>query len=206
MSFPAFRGLYAAAPESLHPALRDLSAYLLSQGLGAATRMRVASAAGELVDNACRHAYPGTVSAEAPRPFELTAQVEEDSVRVRVRDQGIGFNALDAFAPALPSGSCPENGLSRASSLAEDMTIEPCGPEGGSSVTLDFQRLPVGFHEQGAIDLDEIDYLDPSTAKKVLAALADGPSDDLHIPSRLAVTIGRLLGTSPADLDTGAAL
>src|SRR5688572_691857 len=49
---------YSSDATSVGRAAREISAFLVNEGVVNAHRVRIASALAELVDNACRHAYP----------------------------------------------------------------------------------------------------------------------------------------------------
>ncbi len=182
-----FERSYDARAGSAATASRELAAFLLAEGVEPSTRARIASAACEIADNACRHAYGpegGT--------FRVEADVTEASVRVRVCDDGRGFHPLDTLMPALPADGLdgPRTGFARAKALAEDLTVR--SGRTGSSITLDFRLLPVRFGEEDELELEELDYLDPETCKRLIDALVEDEAE-VRVPARLVAVVGRLL-------------
>ena len=60
----------------------------------------------------------------------------------------------------------------RARALSEDLRFES-SPGAGTSVVLEFTATQILFNEERGIDLSELDYLDPATARRVLLSAAE---------------------------------
>ena len=187
-----FRRLVGAEIEEAELGARELTAQLVRWGLGPTARARVVTAAVEVLDNAVRHAYP-----VEPGAIQIEAECDEREVVVRIRDQGLGFDAagLNSGAPRDPARS----GLARARALCEAMRIETA-PGAGALLELRFAAYRTHFDEHGAIDLSELDWLTPGMSRKVLEVLRDeGAEGTFHLSPAMAVTVGRILtGAQPA--------
>ena len=181
-----WRREYCTAPDLPERAARDLVAYALRCGIGPSARARIGTALAELIENAMVHAYPG-----GDGSIEIEAHVETRQLRVCVRDHGLGFDSLSAFLMQSPGGC--EGGLGRIAALAEEMSLDS-RPGVGTEVRLEFCVTRSKFGDQNKIDLSELDYLAPETARAVIEAIeASEGEHSLHISPAMAVTIGRLL-------------
>ncbi len=175
---------YIATPRAVDLAPRDLCSYAMRCGIGPATRSRIATALGEIVENSLRHGYGG-----GPGRIRINAWVEARELRVEVQDDGSGFDpdTLDQCKDD------PMGGLERASALAETFVIDSYAGE-GCTVCMSFAAYRVHFDEESHVDLSELDYLTPETTRRVLRALKKKQASELfHLSPALAVTIGRLL-------------
>lgn len=187
---------YPAEAGTVGRAARELAAFLLKRGVAPAHRVRIASALSEVVDNACRHAYP-----RSGGELSVSVSVEGTRVLVTVEDRGRGFDSsrvqLDRVPAALPMprGSAraagPLTGLRRLELLCESQEIH--AGSNGTRVELAFTLTPVRFEEEGE-DFSETDFLDPTRARALVAALLEGGTDLSNVSPSLALTIGRLLG------------
>jgi anti-sigma regulatory factor (Ser/Thr protein kinase)/CheY-like chemotaxis protein len=183
-------------------AAREISAFLVNEGVVNAHRVRIASALAEIVDNACRHAYPAKDG-----EIVVRAEVQRARVQVSVTDQGRGFDAararLERVPAALPGTrsappkSSSNTGLGRVERLCERHELFS-GP-GGTRVELTFELTPVRFDEE-AEHLAETDFLDPARARSLIDALRKGRSDLSSVPASMALTIGRILGGLDAEI------
>ncbi len=186
-SFPASAG-------SVAHAARELSAFLTKRNVPMAHRVRIASALADAVDNACRHAYP-----EGRGEVKVEVDFAREHVRLLVADEGRGFDAEAARperVPApLPRGATQRapasTGLARIATLSESHAIAS-GPR-GTSVELHFELTPVRFADEPE-DFSATEFLDPSRARTLLAALREGASSLANVAPSRALTIGRLLG------------
>jgi anti-sigma regulatory factor (Ser/Thr protein kinase)/CheY-like chemotaxis protein len=197
-------------------AAREISAFLVNEGVASAHRVRIASALAELVDNACRHAY-GKKGGE----IVVRAEVQRTRVQLSVQDEGRGFDVsrarLERVPAALPSarpargakgprlsvvptaasfGSGSSTGLGRIERLCEEHTITS-GPS-GTRAELSFELTPVRFDEESE-HLSETDFLDPERARSLIAELRKGQNDLSGVAPSMALTIGRILGGLDAE-------
>jgi len=177
---------YRAISGTVEEAARDLASYLLRCGISPSTRTRVATACAEAVDNAVRHAYPGSFGTVS---VELSANERELSLRIV--DAGIGFDSVDICLAHLNADS--KSGLARASALAENIHVHSDIGH-GSCIELRFSAFRVLFDEDDHVDLSELDFLTPRTARRVIDTLNDADAADLfRLSPALAVSVGRLL-------------
>lgn len=209
---------YLVDASTVGRAAREISAFLVNEGVASAHRVRIASALAELVDNACRHAY-GKKGGE----IEVRAEVQRTRVQLSVQDHGSGFDVasarLERVPAALPSArptrgakgprlsvvSSTESsgrtdsstGLGRIERLCEEHTITS-GPS-GTRVELSFELTPVRFDEESE-HLSETDFLDPERARSLIAALRKGQDDLSGVAPAMALTVGRILGGIDAEL------
>jgi anti-sigma regulatory factor (Ser/Thr protein kinase)/CheY-like chemotaxis protein len=178
-------------------AAREISAFLVNEGVVSAHRVRIASALAELVDNVCNYAYTqGSSGSVAVR-----AELDGARVRLSVRDRGRGFDSqrerlerIPAALPGLanPSRSAPaSSGLGRVERLCEECRITSAAD--GTCIDLVFELTPVRFDEESE-HLTDTEFLDPDRARALIAALRRGSPDLSGISPSLAVTIGRLIG------------
>jgi CheY-like chemotaxis protein len=184
-----YRSATSTTHANIERTLRELTAFLVRNGMGPSTRTRVVTACAEVLDNAERHAYP-----EATGPLSVEAELDSGELTVRVVDQGAGFdtNAERARDPA-------ESGLACAAALAEDLRVESA-PGRGTRISLRFVAYKVQFDEDQVIDLAELDWLPPGLTRRVLETLRSERGDDLlNLSPSLAVSIGRLLAQPTRD-------
>jgi anti-sigma regulatory factor (Ser/Thr protein kinase) len=183
----SYRRRYPARSESVARAARELSAFLTKHQVALAHRVRIASALAEIVDNACRHAYPAGGGA-------VTVEVGVDRVRVsiRVEDQGKGFDARSALIDRVP-GPLPaakgaprrqpaSSGLARVVTLCEAHDVRSGSK--GTLVELLFELTPARFAEEPEETL-ETDFLDPARARALLAALREGAASIANVAPSL---------------------
>lgn len=189
---------YRSEPAAAERAAKDLVAFALRCGVGPASRARLGSACAELVDNAARHAYPVD-----PGPVRVSAELDPRDLVLVVRDEGIGFDAMDAGLDRIHHAL--DGGFARASALSENIRIDS-QPGWGTQVQLRFSVYRADFDE-AHVDLSELDFFTPQTARKVLEAVQRRGSGDLfHLSPALAVTVGRLLVGPDSDRVLQAAL
>jgi anti-sigma regulatory factor (Ser/Thr protein kinase)/CheY-like chemotaxis protein len=191
---------YAIDESTVGRAARQVSAFLVNEGVVNAHRVRIASALAEIVDNACRHAYP-----DRRGEIRLRAEVQRTRVQLVVEDDGRGFDVtrsrLERVPAALPGRRANTNpagastssstGLGRAERLCEGHEI--VSGTHGTRVTLSFELTPVRFDEESE-HLSETDFLDPARARSLVASLRKGRADLSGVPPGMALTIGRILG------------
>lgn len=175
-------------------AAREISAFLVNEGVVAAHRVRIASAVAELVDNAHRH------SNSRDGRVTVACELAGNRVKLEVQDRGQGFDVgavrLDRVPAALPAtrtarGPRAGGGLGRVELLGERLQADSNGS--GSRIEVEFQLTPVRFDEE-AEALTDTEFLDPRSARQLIAALKSGTADLSGISSPLAVTIGRIIG------------
>jgi CheY-like chemotaxis protein len=191
-----FHRALGATIEEAELAARDLVAQLVRWGIGPTARVRLATAAVELLDNAVRHAYP--LGPGAAGPIEVEARCDGRQIELAVRDRGIGFEAPPGDSPVLRDPA--RSGLARAAALAEDLRIATA-PGAGTAVDACFAVYRSAFDERGAIDLSELDWLTPGMSRRVLEILRAGRAEEaFHLSPAMAVTVGRLLsGARPLE-------
>ena len=194
---------YSIDETTVGRAAREASAFLVNEGVVNAHRVRIATALAEVVDNACRHAYP-----RRDGQIDVHVEVQHSRVQIVVEDMGRGFDAdrarLERVPAALPGArramrtTTPSSstGLGRVERLCESHAIHS-GPQ-GTRIELTFELTPVRFDEE-AEHLAETDFLDPSRARSLIASLRKGRADLSGVPAAMALTIGRIIG----GLDTG---
>lgn len=215
---------YSSDAGTVGRAAREISAFLVNEGVASAHRVRIASALAELVDNACRHAY-GKQKGEVT----VRAEVQRTRVQLVVEDTGRGFDVgrarLERVPAALPSGrssargprasvvsgpssasdssrgSDSSTGLGRIERLCEEHGITS-GPS-GTRAELTFELTPVRFDEESE-HLAETDFLDPERARSLIASLRKGQRDLSGVAPAMALTIGRILGGIDAEIRPGA--
>lgn len=197
------RCTFCAVVEEAELAVRDLTAELVRWGLGPTARVRIATAAVELLDNVIRHAYPVSGADDEPLPVELEAECDGREVRICVRDEGIGFDVELVRADALRDPV--SSGLTRAETLCEHMEVRST-LGAGTEAELRFSATRSAFDERGAIDLTELDWLTPGMCRRVLEILQHEPANGtFNLSPAVAVTVGRLLsGPVPATDDSAA--
>jgi CheY-like chemotaxis protein len=182
---PRLEAGYTSTTDCIDASARDLAAFALRLGIGPSGRCRIASAVAEMMENARRHAYADKLGTIA-----LTATTRGRTLEVTVHDLGLGFDSGQVVTDALLSG---KGGISRASSLAEDLRIEST-PGNGTRACLEFSAFPVKFDDEHIVDLSELDYLTPELAKKIVTFLESEEGESpFRLSPALAVTVGRLL-------------
>ena len=181
-----------ATPGNTESCLRELTAFMMRLGMGPTTRARVATATAEILDNAQRHAYPGTLGA-----VRVEARMSATEFSVKVTDEGQGFDPLEvATGPVEGTGDRGDSGLTRASMLSEEQRIDSVSGR-GTCVTQRFSTVPAAFEEESVIDLSELDFLSPEISRRVLDAVQSDRSEAMfNLSPALAVTVGRLLSGS----------
>jgi anti-sigma regulatory factor (Ser/Thr protein kinase)/CheY-like chemotaxis protein len=197
----AFEQNYTPGEHTVGRAARELSAFLVNEGVANAHRVRIASAVAELVDNAARHAYGG-----GQGTITVQASVQRTRVQLVVSDQGRGFDVaavrLESVPAALPSArgrkSAPpartgdsSHGLGRIELLCEEHTFHS-SPRGTRAELL-FELTPVRFEEESE-HLGDTDFLDPSRVRSLIQSLRKGQANLTQVPPGMAMTIGRILG------------
>lgn len=171
---------------------RELLAWCLRCDIAPPTRARIGSAVSEAVTNACDH---------GARSVRLNARVTPRDLEVVVSDDGPGFDAVGALTR---SALDARSGIGRMHCLAEAVAIRSEFGV-GTSVTLDFRVTTTEFEEEDRIDLTDLDFLMPSTAKELLETLGEDPDAPVVLSPALAVVVGRLLmGPRPAGVLEGA--
>lgn len=174
-------------PDEIEDGLRELSAFLVRNGVSPTTRVRAVSAVSEVLDNVRAHAYPDDMQCVFGRA-QLRAELSGSELVVHVSDQGQGFESGRDDAAADPR----EHGLARASALAEDLRVESVLGS-GTCVTLSFQAYATDFFEADVLDLCELDWLPPALTRRVLDGIEDGEEPRFQFSTAQAVTVGRLL-------------
>lgn len=184
---PRARRRYLATEEEVLRAALDVSAHALRCHVGPASRARIATACAEVLDNVVHHAYPVD-----PGPVDVAVHVDERRFVVEVVDEGIGFEPLDVGLDRLERSL--DGGLARAMALSEALRVDT-RPGAGARVRLVFEVARTHFDEaEGRLDLSDLDFLPPETARRIVETLdtcADG--DLFHLSPAIAVTVGRLL-------------
>ncbi len=174
--------------ESNARALRELLAFLVIQGFATAARARIAGATAEILENIARHAYPHDEGC-----FRLEAKLQSGRLRVEITDDGIG---CDVTRPSLTSSSASAvSGLARACALAESFKLSN-RPEGGMRASLEFSSTSFLFADERGVDLSDLDYLEPLTARRILESLRDDSAPQFQLSPALAVCVGRLLSAA----------
>jgi anti-sigma regulatory factor (Ser/Thr protein kinase)/CheY-like chemotaxis protein len=197
----AFEQSYAPGEHTVGRAARELSAFLVNEGVAHAHRVRIASAVAELVDNSARHGYRGTQGA-----ITVQASVQRTRVLLVVSDQGRGFDVaavrLESIPAALPAArgrkpapvaraSDSNCGLGRIELLCEEHSIHS-SPR-GTRVELVFELTPVRFEEENE-HLGDTEFLDPTRVRSLIQSLRKGQANLAEVPPSMAMTIGRILG------------
>jgi ActR/RegA family two-component response regulator len=184
---PGYRRTYDAHPATVERGVRDLLGHLLRCDVAPSTRCRVGTALAEVLDNAVAHAYP----AERPGPVEVLATLDERSLELLVQDRGCGFDSVGLGLEHLAQPL--ESGLARACALCEDLAVDGMRG-GGTRVRLRFHVARTAFDDGRELDLSELDFFTPDSARAVLAALdTAGAQDVFQLSPALAVSLGRML-------------
>ena len=86
----------------------------------------------EACGNVVRHAYP-----DGEGPVSVTIRESAGIVEIQVEDEGIGLGD-GAGAPDADAGSTGESGmgLSIISAIADELSVQPSGPGGGTILLL----------------------------------------------------------------------
>jgi len=170
-----------------HAAVRDLAAHALRLGLSRGLRVRIATAASELLHNVAQHAYPADADHGGLGPVTLFARLASDPLgidrlSIEVVDHGAGATSIDA------SGDAPQ-GLDFVRALAERVDITTA-PGEGFCVRAEF-ALATQYFDETPAGLDELDHLDPITLRELHRAATSG-EDLARLAPALAPTLGRL--------------
>lgn len=202
----AYERRYKIDDSTVGRAAREVSAFLVNEGVANAHRVRIASALAELVDNACRHAYP-----DGTGDVVVRADLQRTRVQLSVEDSGRGFDAVEARLERVPAAlprargarpskvSTSDTGLGRAERLCESHEITTSSK--GTCVALTFELTPVRL-EEGSEHLSKTDFLDPSRARSLIASLRNGGTDLSGVAPGMALTIGRILGGLDTEVRT----
>jgi DNA-binding response OmpR family regulator len=193
-----WKRIYAATPDSVERAARDLSAWTLRSCVPPAARTRIASALAEIVDNACRHAYDTQAAGQGR--IEVHALLSPRELLLTVRDRGIGFHAghqrpadaVTASSTNVGESDVSQSGLARAAALSEHLRIES-RPDQGTTVHMTFGIQRVLFEDEDIVDLTDLDFLTPALARRVLRAVDEDSAGSFHLSPAIAVTVGRYL-------------
>lgn len=186
----------STSTDDVRRAAREVVAFALRCGARPAARARLGGAVAEILDNVLRHAYPAGAG-----EFRLTARRDDETIAVRVVDEGTGFDTVRARlehpAALHPVEENLPGGLARAAALVESLCVE--SSRSGTRVTLRVAMTPASFDCEATTDLSDLDFMEPALAKRILRALRRGPSGDpFNLSPPIAVTIGRLLaGATP---------
>ncbi len=186
----AFQATIQSTASACEQVQRDLSAWLLVRGIAPSTRCRIATAVGEGLENAVRHAYPDDIG-----PIEVEANLHDCDVEVSIRDRGDGMTDAEKFQA---SDVEKQGGLSRICALSEDLSIAT-HTHLGTHLGLRFSAHRTHFDEDECTDFEDFDFLGPDHVRTLLDDF-EGPNSPeiVHLSPALAVTIGRLLaGPSP---------
>jgi anti-sigma regulatory factor (Ser/Thr protein kinase)/ActR/RegA family two-component response regulator len=182
---------YPSAPASVAWCSRTLAAFTLRHGVPPSTRARIAGAAGEIVDNAIRH---GRLPIHGS--IWVRAEIGARSLRVRIRDAGVGFDPVLTRAAARPGPAL--TGLARAMALSESMRVRTT-PGAGTEVDLRFSVMGASLSDR-SLDLSEADFLSPGEVRGLLETLLEGKTPDVEgISPAVAVVLGRLLAGPEAE-------
>ena len=124
---PAFAGAWHATPNNVARSRRALLASLQDEELGEQTLDAIGAAVSEVTTNSVYHAYAGRRVGQ----FRIAATVEDDAIKVRVEDDGTGYD--DEAGP--PAG----RGLPNVASLAARVETST-GRGSGTVTTMWFDR------------------------------------------------------------------
>jgi anti-sigma regulatory factor (Ser/Thr protein kinase) len=165
---------------------RSIAAWAMMLGIGPACRARIATACAEIIDNVNTHAYPNTTG-----EITISASKSGRDLHVSVEDLGIGLNRRPSLDPKTEQAR--STGLTRAASLCESLEVDSI-PTVGTCVELTFCIYQVFFDGQDQVDLSDLDYLPPATARALLERIrTDGDQDAFYLSPALTTTVGRLL-------------
>jgi ActR/RegA family two-component response regulator/anti-sigma regulatory factor (Ser/Thr protein kinase) len=176
---------YPAVPASVEGCCLDLLSFALRRGVPPSVRARIAGATAEIVDNAIRHGRP-----PAGASIRVRAEIAGGSLRLEVRDEGVGFDTKIVREASAPGPA--RCGLSRAMSLSESFGIRS-DPAAGTTIELRFSLSGATLSCRSS-DLSEADFLQPAEARGLLETLIDGDDPEVEaIPPAVAIVLGRLL-------------
>ncbi|HRV80203.1 MAG: ATP-binding protein [Planctomycetes bacterium] len=172
---------------------RELAAWLLVRGIAPSTRCRIATALGESLENACRHAYPDDIGA-----IDIQAVLDGTQLNVHVFDRGEG---LDEILVRRREALGEAGGLARMRSLSEELTVHS-HPTLGTHLRLSFSVHRTQFSEEACTDFEDFDFLVPDHVRALLTGIQrPGETEVVHLSPAVAVTVGRLLaGPDPSHL------
>lgn len=174
------RILVDASSRAAEDAAREMVAWCVRCEVAPATRARVATALAEVVDNAAKH---GALE------VEITAVMNSGELSIDVADDGPGFDAVETLTA--DQLDCTK-GLGRIHALADGVSIERSDRQ-GTHVQLRFSVRTVEFDDEERIDLTDLDFFVPATARELLATLTEEPDAPVILSPALAVVVGRLL-------------
>ncbi|MEE2941351.1 MAG: ATP-binding protein [Planctomycetota bacterium] len=174
------RILVDASSRAAEDAAREMVAWCVRCEVAPATRARIATALAELVDNAAKH---------GAHEVEITAVMNSGELSIDVVDDGPGFDAIETLT-ADPL-DCT-TGLGRVHALADGVRIER-SHRGSTHAQLFFAVRTVEFDDEERIDLTDLDFFVPATARELLATLTEEPDAPVILSPALAVVVGRLL-------------
>lgn len=164
-------------------AIRDLLAFTTRLGLSRGLRVRIVTAASELLNNVKQHAY-----GSAAGPLTIYMRLSNDPVGIdrlnlEVIDHGVGTRSIerDSETPA---------GLDFVRALAERLDVTS-NPDQGFAARAEFALAPLYFSETPA-GLDELDYIDPIALRELHSVMCSGSEDVVRLAPALAPTLGRL--------------
>lgn len=174
------RILVDASSHAAEDAAREMVAWCVRCEVTPATRARIATALAEAVDNAAKH---GALE------IEINAVMNSGELVIDITDDGPGFDAVEALTAGVLD--CTK-GLGRLHALADSVRIER-GHLQGTYVQLRFSVRNVEFDDEERIDLTDLDFFVPATARELLATLTEEPDAPVILSPALAVVVGRLL-------------
>jgi DNA-binding response OmpR family regulator len=179
-TFSSYSKSYPCDEEAVQRCSRDLAAFALRCGVSPSARARLATAVGELTENAVNHAYP-----TGGGMLEVDVRLEARDVWVCVRDSGVGFDSQVDHEEG--------SGLDRALSLSEGLDVIST-PGTGTEASLRVTIFRSDFDNGDQVDLTELDFFTPTTSRKVLGLVREQDAGSyLDLSPSLAVVIGRLL-------------
>lgn len=174
------RILVDASSHAAEDVAREMVAWCVRCEVTPATRARIATALAEVVDNAAKH---GALE------IEINAVMNSGELCIDVTDDGPGFDAVEALTAGVLDST---KGLGRLHALADGVRIER-GHLEGTNVQLRFSVRNVEFDDEERIDLTDLDFFVPATARELLATLTEEPDAPVILSPALAVVVGRLL-------------
>lgn len=174
------RILVDAGTRAAEDAAREMIAWCVRCEVVPATRARIATALAEIVENASLH---------GAMEIEITAVMTRGELTIDVVDDGPGFDGVEALTSGVLDSS---TGIGRVHALTEGVRIER-GIGRGTHVQLRFAVKTVEFDDEERIDLTDLDFFVPATARELLATLTEEPDAPVILSPALAVVVGRLL-------------
>jgi DNA-binding NarL/FixJ family response regulator len=186
----AFQATIQSTSSACEQVQRNLSAWLLVRGIAPSTRCRIATALGEGLANAVRHAYPGDIG-----PIEIEARLHDRDVEVSIRDRGEGMTEAEKFNA---TDTEIQGGFTHMCALSEDLSLATHANL-GTHVGMRFSAHRTHFDEDQRTDFEDFDFLGPDHVRALLDDIESPNGHEIvHLSPALAVTIGRLLaGPSP---------